>query len=151
VKRLLVALVGIVLFLTSCSVAPSKPREIEYPWQVPSNTIEADGTVFAIPLNAGDRVEIEVSNATGISYLKDPFGNVVARSATKIEYYEEPNYQEKSESDSTPELPKYSPHLVSTQEYPWRFSYIAPSGGNYILSTSGINNNPAHIKVTLNP
>lgn len=152
-------ILGIVLSLASCSAASVKSPEIQYPWQTPLRTIEADGTVFAIQLNAGDRIEIEVSNATGITILKDPFGNAIARSATKIEYYEEPSYQEKMPewagisrgSNSTPEPPKYSPHLVSTQEYPWRFAFIATTSGNYNLNTSGINNKPAHLRVTVNP
>jgi hypothetical protein len=164
-QRLLAVLLGSIILLTSCSLASKTQTEIERPWlKNYANTIEADGTEFVIPLKGGDQVEIEVSNATGITTLKDPFGNVLMQSATKLQYYQEPNAMAElgrmlSGHSSTP-IPIIPPRTVSTQEYPWRFAFIAASSGNYVLETSGIiiaepntssKYKPAHIKVTFNP
>jgi hypothetical protein len=143
-KRLLAVLVGLIVLLTSCSVAPR--TEVERPWE---RTIEADGISFVIPLKGGDRVQIQVSNASGISTLKDPFGNVLMQSATKVEYYQETNEMVElgrllSGHSSTPII---SPHTVGTQKYPWRFAFVAASSGDYTLTTSGINDKPAHLAV----
>jgi hypothetical protein len=149
---LIVIFVGITLWQTSDSAPWAKSSvSTNPPWL--HQPIEADGNEFVIPLKTGDRVEIEVSNASGISTLKDPFGNIIMQSATKVEYYKESNpmYELGRLLSGHSSTPIISPHIVSTQEYPWRFAFIAASSGNYLLKTSGMKDSPAHIKVTINP
>ena len=124
-------------------------------------TIEKDGPgvgqaqSLTFRLVSGDRVEgvVTLTSGTGetsgvIATVKDPFGNVLAQSATKQELRLSGGGLESVGRTY------YVSVTVSTQTYPWQFAFIAAASGDYSLEANpyGPNNeSTVHLKVTINP
>jgi len=108
----------------STAIQPA-PRTITQTYVAKSNSTE----MLTIPLKAGERVEVEVAPSVTpntslvLSTLIDPFGNIIAKSASRT--ITEPH-------GSTVKTGQ----VLSTQKYPWRFAFIAATDGDYILEVT---------------
>lgn len=104
-------------------------------------------------LAAGDIAEGEVSTTYGsgkfISSVKDPFGNIIMQSKTYTQ-----SFTGTSLGIGTYQITRQ----YSSQVYPWRFSFIASTKGEYTLEVTkdvyegtGLIISNAHLRVIINP
>ncbi len=107
-----------------------------------------DKQTLIFRLSVGDIVEGEVtsSNPKGslISTVKDPFGNMLFKSATKERHVSYYTLESGMRTDIV---------LESVQQYPWRFAFIAAGTGDYTLDVykgmGASGSLSAHLRVTI--
>ncbi|MFC1984720.1 hypothetical protein ACFLU0_01755 [Chloroflexota bacterium] len=124
-KRYSLLLIGLVLILATSIVACDQTAPTATTQSIPRTLTQIGGSLI-IPLKVGERVEIEVTKGeTGrlFSSVTDPYGNKIAESAWELQVSQ-------AISLKTGGLTHIKRNL---QEYPWRFAFIAATGGNYIL------------------
>ena len=125
-------------------IIPTVLRTVGYPeWR--------DNQSLRFRLETGDKIDGEVTITGGttndlICTVKDPYGNVLLQSSTRTEYFTITSLESGK---------KTMTRLVNTQQYPWRFTFIASTSGEYILEiyreiSSSDNTTGAHLKITVN-
>ncbi len=149
-KRYSILLAGLVLILATSVLACNQPATPTQTTSAPSASPPEPAVIqptprtlvqtyvvnsypaetLTIPLKAGERVEVEVapsvtSTTLFLSTLTDPFGNIIAKSASRPAT----PIEEASESIKAGQV-------LSTQKYPWRFAFIAATDGDYILKVT---------------
>jgi len=123
---------------------PTVLRTVGYPeWK--------DNQSLRFRLETGDKIDGEITIIGGttndlICTVRDPYGNVLLQSSTRMEYFTITSLESGK---------KTMTRLVNTQQYPWRFTFIASTSGEYILEiyreiSSSNNTTGAHLKVTVN-
>jgi len=103
-----------------------------------------DNQFLTFPLLSGYRVEGEVAITGGSSGLvasvRDPYNNTLFQSATKERHISYNTLESGLRTDIL---------LESVQEYPWKFSFVAASTGDYTLAVWGTGTVGAKLKVTI--
>jgi len=128
-KLVILVMIGLAVLVFGCDnrVQESNLQQTTQTQSLVRTLTSAEPTL-TIPLNAGDRVEIEVkklSDGTILANITDPFGNVIGQTAREqiLNTY----YNLKG-------LPIIeSGNMRNKQTYPWYFSFIASTNGNYEL------------------
>ena len=99
---------------------------------------------LTFPLSSGDRVEGEVAIMGGSSGLvasvRDPYDNTLFQSATKERHVSYHTLESGLRTDIL---------LESVQRFPWKFSFVAASTGDYTLAVWGTGTVSAKLKVTV--
>ncbi len=124
-KRYLFLLIGLVLILATSIVSCNQPSPTTTTQPTPRTLTQIGGSLI-IPLEVGERVEIEVTKGGGgflIPSVTDPYGNKIAESAFELENL----------NTIDPRTGHFRHQKKPTQKYPWRFAFIAATDGDYIL------------------
>ena len=94
-------------------------------------------------LSVGERVEGEVTTSTNdiISSVYDPYGNLLVGSARRDETF----------TINQPTGKVIGHRIVSTQQYPWKFAFLAATEGKYSIQVYATTASLpyAHIKLTI--
>jgi hypothetical protein len=128
------------LFSTGCAVPSTPSATVSSSPTTSSKTLTKTGMDLIVPVLSGDRVELTVTAALPlspeiVSKVKDPYGNVIAQTLTRIVTLAEAQQQQEVKIAN---LPRYKVgQEVNRDRYPWHYAFIAATSGDYRLEVRG--------------
>lgn len=124
--------------------SPAPPKVFEKTiTEKAKNIAEIQEQILEFYATSGSIVEgeVAVSKTDAVIYaeVRDPYENVIVRSARKPDLIINP-WQDYRATGILE---------FSSQKYPWRFAFIAATTGNYILEANSLDTFPVHLKVSV--